>query len=60
VEEQVNADARWTQKVTVSIGVATWPENGKTGPALLVAADQAMYAAKHQGRNQVVLSKVAA
>jgi len=60
VEEQVNADKRWTQKVTVSIGVATWPENGKTGQALLVAADQAMYAAKNQGRNQVVTSKVAA
>jgi diguanylate cyclase (GGDEF)-like protein len=60
VEERVNADARWTQKVTVSIGVATWPENGKTPQALLVAADQAMYSAKHQGRNQVVTSKVAA
>jgi diguanylate cyclase (GGDEF)-like protein len=60
VEEQVNAGSRWTQKVTVSIGVATWPENGKTAQTLLVAADEAMYAAKHGGRNQVVTSKVAA
>jgi diguanylate cyclase (GGDEF)-like protein len=60
VEEQVNAGQRWTQKVTVSIGVATWPENGKTAQTLLVAADEAMYAAKHQGRNQVVTSRVAA
>lgn len=60
VEEQVNQGGRWTQKVTVSVGVATWPENGKTPEALLVAADQALYAAKREGRNKVVTSKVAA
>jgi diguanylate cyclase (GGDEF)-like protein len=60
VEEQVNLGGRWTQRVTVSVGVATWPENGKTPQALLVAADQALYSAKHEGRNKVVPSKVAA
>ncbi len=60
VEQQLNNDSRWTQKVTVSIGVSTWPENGKTPQSLLIAADQALYVAKHQGRNQVVTSKVAA
>jgi diguanylate cyclase (GGDEF)-like protein len=53
VDEQVNQGARWTQRVTVSVGVATWPENGKTPEALLVAADQALYAAKREGRNRV-------
>lgn len=60
VEEQLNQSGRWTQRVTVSVGVATWPENGKTPEALLVAADQALYAAKREGRNKVVTSKVAA
>ncbi len=60
VEEQVNTGGRWTQKVTVSVGVATWPENGKTPEGLLSAADQALYAAKREGRNKVVTSKVAA
>jgi diguanylate cyclase (GGDEF)-like protein len=40
--------------VTVSIGVATFPEDGTTGEAVLTAADQAMYVAKRQGRNRVI------
>jgi diguanylate cyclase (GGDEF)-like protein len=46
------ANARLT--VTVSIGVATSPGDGTTLPDLLRAADTALYAAKHAGRNQVV------
>lgn len=40
--------------VTVSVGVASYPENGVTPQALLHAADQAMYEAKGRGRNRVV------
>ena len=39
--------------VTVSIGVASFPENGESAETLIAAADQAMYAAKHAGRNRV-------
>ena len=39
--------------VTISIGVAALPPNGCTGPELLAAADQALYAAKRGGRNRV-------
>jgi diguanylate cyclase (GGDEF)-like protein len=39
--------------VTISIGLAALPPNGCTGPELLAAADQALYAAKRGGRNRV-------
>ncbi len=40
-------------RVTVSIGIATFPHDGNTGPALVNAADQALYTAKQEGRNLV-------
>jgi len=39
--------------VTASFGVAAFPQNGRTREELIAAADQALYAAKHNGRNQV-------
>jgi len=41
---------------TVSIGVATFPEDGQAGRALVDAADAALYAAKAQGRDRVVVA----
>lgn len=40
--------------VTVSIGVATYPENGPDKESLIQAADSALYKAKESGRNKVV------
>jgi diguanylate cyclase (GGDEF)-like protein len=43
------------QTVTVSVGVACSQPNGAHGPGdLIEAADAALYAAKHRGRNAVV------
>lgn len=39
--------------VTISCGVATYPENGKTPAELIETADQGLYQAKANGRNQV-------
>jgi diguanylate cyclase (GGDEF)-like protein/putative nucleotidyltransferase with HDIG domain len=39
--------------LTCSIGLASYPDHTDNGEALLNAADQAMYGAKHLGRNQV-------
>jgi diguanylate cyclase (GGDEF)-like protein len=39
--------------VTVSLGVAVWPSDGKDAETLLAAADRALYAAKQSGRNRV-------
>lgn len=47
------ADGRSTF-VTVSLGVATAPEHGRTAEQLIEQADSALYRAKGQGRNQSV------
>ncbi|MBQ4122764.1 GGDEF domain-containing protein, partial [bacterium] len=39
--------------VTISLGVATYPENGKTAEELIEYADKCLYNAKENGRNQV-------
>lgn len=41
--------------ITVSIGVAIFPDDGTAPEDLLQNADLALYRAKHQGRNQVVV-----
>jgi diguanylate cyclase (GGDEF)-like protein len=43
---------------TVSIGMAFYPNDGITAEQVLRKADQALYLAKHNGRNQVVVSEV--
>ena len=39
--------------MTVSMGVATFPEDGESEEKVIGAADRALYAAKQAGRNQV-------
>ncbi|MBS2039280.1 sensor domain-containing diguanylate cyclase [bacterium] len=43
--------------VTISLGLATFPENGQDKMTLLRAADKALYRAKESGRNRVEASK---
>lgn len=38
--------------VTASIGIAVFPDNSESGEELMMFADQALYAAKHAGKNQ--------
>ena len=38
-------------RVTASIGISTFPDDGKSAQALLGSADTAMYRAKEQGKN---------
>jgi diguanylate cyclase (GGDEF)-like protein len=42
--------------VTISIGVATFPEDGSDAPSIVNQADQAMYQAKNSGRNKVCVT----
>lgn len=45
-----------TRKVTISIGVAIFPDNAKTGEEIIIAADKALYQAKSNGRNCIVMA----
>jgi len=43
-------------KLTVSVGLAEYPDGGDTPEELIATADAAMYQAKSSGRNQVVVA----
>ncbi|NMM77994.1 diguanylate cyclase [Acidovorax sp. SRB_14] len=43
-------------QITISLGVAQWPLHVGEAAQVLKAADQALYRAKHTGRNRVVLA----
>ena len=42
-------------QLTVSIGLATWPDDATDWYSLINNADQALYQAKEQGRNRVIV-----
>jgi diguanylate cyclase (GGDEF)-like protein len=52
---RVEVDGRTLPPVTVSAGVAVYPDHGLTGEDLLRAGDEALYRAKREGRDRVVV-----
>lgn len=44
------------QGITLSIGIAIYPEHGRTLEAVLRAADTALYRAKREGRNRIEIA----
>ena len=56
IRKQVEA-TRWEGPVvTVSIGVASYPEHGVDMDGLIKSADDALYIAKRLGRNRVIVA----
>jgi diguanylate cyclase (GGDEF)-like protein len=53
---RVTLGSRPLEPVRCSMGVAAFPEHGEAGGTLLRAADAALYRAKREGRDQVVLA----
>lgn len=60
VEKREIVTAGHSLRVTLSIGLASFPHNGETSNQLVGAADHAMYAAKVAGRNRVAVSSAVA
>ena len=57
--EQIRNGVRNLQfpmSITTSLGVATFPHDGATGEAIFKSADSALYQAKHEGRDHVVVA----
>ena len=54
---RVNYRGLELEKITLSIGVALFPQNGATWEITLREADKALYEAKEGGRNQVVAAR---
>lgn len=51
----LSIDENQTVNVTVSGGLATFPEDGVEAKSLIHCADQALYAAKYSGRNRIIV-----
>ncbi|MCQ2754120.1 MAG: diguanylate cyclase [bacterium] len=52
-EKEFKLNANDTSKVTISLGVATFPQDAETPQELIEKADKSLYYAKEHGRNQV-------
>jgi diguanylate cyclase (GGDEF)-like protein/PAS domain S-box-containing protein len=57
-QESQISDGGFEIRATLSSGIAAFPENGTSSMDLIALADQAMYQAKSNGRNRVVISQV--
>jgi diguanylate cyclase (GGDEF)-like protein len=54
---QVESDSQPSDGITLSLGIAIYPEHGRTMEAVLRAADAALYRAKQEGRDRVVIAE---
>ncbi|MBU3937322.1 MAG: sensor domain-containing diguanylate cyclase, partial [Proteobacteria bacterium] len=55
IEKMVLRSEKGSVRITLSLGLAVYPDHGVEKERLISRADQALYRAKKQGRNRVVL-----
>jgi len=60
IAERIRANVESLQILTISIGGAIFPADGRTVDALFQTADERLYTAKREGRNRVVIALPAA
>ena len=53
---QVRHRGETLRRITVSIGVAAFPQHGTSAAQIVGLADEALYRAKADGRNRVVIA----
>jgi diguanylate cyclase (GGDEF)-like protein len=54
VEQQSFPSSKGAFGATLSIGVASYPDDAREKPEIISRADQSLYSAKHAGRNRTV------
>jgi diguanylate cyclase (GGDEF)-like protein len=59
IRNHAHRPGRFGERLTVSVGVASFPEDGKVARGLVDMADAALYAAKAAGRDRVVVAGAA-
>lgn len=52
---QIKYGAHQVGQINISIGISLYPKDARNAADLIESADKALYQAKHNGRNQVVL-----
>ena len=57
IRERVAAEEFVGGKVTISGGIAEFPDHGHTAEAVISSADEALYEAKREGRNRVLRAR---
>ncbi len=53
IRERVAEEEFPAGRITISAGIAEFPDHGHTAEAVISSADEALYAAKREGRNRV-------
>jgi diguanylate cyclase (GGDEF)-like protein len=51
---EVKHNGQWLGRITISLGVAVFPDHGETDEEVIKAADKALFRAKRCGRDQVM------
>jgi diguanylate cyclase (GGDEF)-like protein len=57
IRERVAEEEFPAGSITVSAGIAEFPQHGHTADAVISSADEALYEAKREGRNRVVCAR---